>query len=124
MSRVSDKPYFLYVLWSPSAQRFYIGVNESLTARLEQHNSGTFAGWTKRHRPWRLVFSETHSNYAEARHRELDLKAQKGGTGFFARQVSTLLDLAAAHNPAKRDRWFKSTLKSTPRNQLSSKNSR
>jgi len=29
MSRVSDKPYFVYVLWSKSASRFYIGISES-----------------------------------------------------------------------------------------------
>jgi len=83
MSRVSGKPYFLYVLWSHSGRRFYIGISQAPANRLEQHNSGRFASWTKRYRPWTLVFSETHPNYAQARHRELDLKAQKGGKGFF-----------------------------------------
>jgi hypothetical protein len=26
MSRVSGKPYYVYVLWSPCARRFYIGL--------------------------------------------------------------------------------------------------
>lgn len=89
MSRVSDKPYFVYVLWSASGRRFYIGITEALADRLEQHNSGHCAAWTKRYRPWTLVFSEAHPNYNGARNRELELKAQKGGNGFF---VKTGLD--------------------------------
>lgn len=28
MSRVSGKPYFVYVLWSPSGQVFYVEISE------------------------------------------------------------------------------------------------
>ncbi len=89
MSRVSDKPYFVYVLWSAFGKRFYIGISEEPPHRLEQHNIGDLAGWTKRYRPWELVLTERHPRYAEARRRELELKAQKGGRGFF---VKTGLD--------------------------------
>ena len=85
MSRVSDKAYFLYVIWSPSAHRFYIGISDNPAQRLEQHNSGRLRGWTSRYRPWRLVHSEQYPNYRFARIRELELKAQKGGSGFFAK---------------------------------------
>src|SRR5437870_3182010 len=85
MSRVSNRPYFLYVLWSASARRCYIGISEAPANRLQQHNSGEFGGWTTRYRPWTLVVSEEYPTYAEARHRELELKAQKGGKGFFAK---------------------------------------
>jgi len=84
MSRVSEKPYFLYVLWSVSGRCFYIGISDNPLARLQQHN-GTLVGWTKRHRPWTLVFSEQHADYRSARKREIELKAQKGGKGFFAK---------------------------------------
>ena len=77
MSRVSGKPYFVYVLWSESGKRFYIGISEDPSHRLVQHNSSDLAGWTKRHRPWELVFTEMHDNYTKARRRELELKAQK-----------------------------------------------
>ena len=113
MSRVSTRPYFVYVLWSASARRFYVGISEAPGDRLEQHNSGEFSSWTNRYRPWTLVLSEEYPTYAEARRRELDLKAQKGGKGFSRRPDSTRHGLAAAHNPAKRDRGFKSL----PRNQ-------
>jgi len=83
MSRVSGKPYFTYVLWSPSALRFYIGVSEDPAYRLEQHNQG-ISRWTSRHRPWLLVHVERFKDYRTARKRELQLKAQKSGGGFFA----------------------------------------
>jgi putative endonuclease len=85
MSRVRDKPYFLYVLWSSDSNRFYIGITESIEQRLHQHNSGQFPGWTKRYQGWTLVHSERYNSYTEARRRELDLKRQKGGEGFYAK---------------------------------------
>jgi hypothetical protein len=35
MSRVSAKVYYVYVLWSPRAERFYIGISENPQRRLE-----------------------------------------------------------------------------------------
>ncbi len=61
MSRVSDKRYFVYVLWSTPGRRFYIGISEDPQKRLEQHNSGEH-GWTARHRPWEVVYTEVHAD--------------------------------------------------------------
>ena len=88
MSRVSGVSYFLYVLWSSSERRFYIGISEDPVIRWEQHNSSAAPSWTKRHRPWQLVHTEQFPDYTSARHRELELKAQKGGRGFFPRLVA------------------------------------
>jgi putative endonuclease len=82
MSRVSGKPYFVYVLWSSSASRFYIGISEDPDARLLQHNAGD-SKWTSKYDSWELVHVEPCENYSEARKRELLLKKQKGGTGFY-----------------------------------------
>jgi putative endonuclease len=82
MSRVSGKPYFVYVLWSPAALRYYIGISENPAARLERHNQGK-SFWTARYRPWQLVWTEQHPDYRAARQRENELKRQKGGDGFF-----------------------------------------
>jgi predicted GIY-YIG superfamily endonuclease len=91
MSRVDGKPYFLYVLWSPSSRRFYIGISEDPDQRLTQHNAADARGWTRGHQPWSLVHVERYESYDDARRRELDLKAQKGGAGFF---LKTGLDRA------------------------------
>ncbi len=82
MSRVSGKPYFVYVLWSASARRFYIGISENPAKRVEQHNRSQ-RGWSARYAPWRLVYSEEHGGYSTAKRRELQMKAQKGGDGFW-----------------------------------------
>ncbi len=82
MSRVSGKEYFLYILWSDSAQRFYTGISEDVDKRLRQHNEEP-RGWTARHRPWRLVHVERFKDFRAARERENELKQQKGGHGFF-----------------------------------------
>ena len=83
MSESSANNYYVYVLWSDSGHRFYIGVSRDPKCRLDQHNSGNLRGWTKRYRPWTLVHTESFSTYRDARRRELELKAQKGGIGFF-----------------------------------------
>jgi len=85
MSRVDGKPYFVYVLWSPTGGRFYTGISEDTDHRLKQHNAADAKGWTRRHQPWTIVHVERYESYADARRRELDLKAQKGGAGFYAK---------------------------------------
>ncbi len=82
MSRVSDGPYFVYVLWSERGLCFNIGISEGPRHRLEQHNERR-RGWTARHRPWELVHREQYPSYREARKRELVLKRQKGGRRFY-----------------------------------------
>jgi putative endonuclease len=82
MSRVSNKPYSLYVIWSDSARRFYIGISEDPGHRLEQHNAGT-SRWSASLGPWILVHTEEFRDYTSARRRELQLKRQKGGNGFY-----------------------------------------
>jgi putative endonuclease len=82
MSRVSGKPYFVYVLWSPTGQRFYIGISENPTHRLEQHNAG-ISKWTAKFGPWRLVHMEPFVDYQGARKREIELKQQNSGEGFY-----------------------------------------
>ena len=82
MSRVSGKPYYVYVLWSDCGHRFYIGVSENPEKRLQQHNLNR-RGWSARFAPWRLVYSHSYPDYSAARRQELQLKAQKGGQGFW-----------------------------------------
>ena len=82
MSRVSGRPYFVYVLWSEGGRRFYIGTSEDPHKRLEQHNDSG-RGWSARYAPWQIVYQERHTDYTAAKRRELQLKAQKGGDGFW-----------------------------------------
>ena len=76
-----QKAYWVYVLYSDSGDRFYIGISEDVDQRLRQHNSG-LSRWTSRHIPRRCVYSTQLPNLTEARRFENHLKRQKRGGGF------------------------------------------
>lgn len=54
---------------------FYIGITNNLRARLEKHNAGTGAKYTRGRRPVILVWSEKKKNATFARKREAELKS-------------------------------------------------
>ena len=68
--------FFLYILWSESAGRFYIGNTKNMPARLAHHNAGGTPS-TKSFRPWKLVYIETFGTLHEARKREKQIKSWK-----------------------------------------------
>ena len=45
---------WVYILWSDTAQRYYVGQTTDVARRLAMHNNGRET-WTKRGVPWRLV---------------------------------------------------------------------
>jgi putative endonuclease len=97
MSRVSNKTFFVYVIWSDSSLRFYIGISEIPTHRLEQHNAG-ISKWTAKFGQWSLVHAERFGDYGGARKREIELKKQKGGEGFYKLIGRSFENLTGAEN--------------------------
>ena len=81
-SKAMPTPYWVYVLYSPRARRFYIGISEDLQQRLDQHNTGR-SYWTARYAPWECVFKTQCPDITQARKFENRLKRQKGGRGFY-----------------------------------------
>ena len=76
-------PYWTYVLWSNSGERFYIGVTDDVPRRLQEHNTGV-SKWTQRYAgSWQLIWQQQFPTLGEARSLENLLKRQKGGQGFF-----------------------------------------
>ncbi len=69
--------YFVYVLYSHSLQKKYVGHTSDLNKRLAHHNAG-LNRWSKRGIPWQLVYSEQFFTKSEACKRELYLKTGKG----------------------------------------------
>ena len=67
---------FLYILYSESSHRFYIGSGIDVSLRLFRHNAGHHIS-TKPYRPWKLVHTERFDSLAEARHRERQIKNWK-----------------------------------------------
>ncbi len=46
--------YYLYILYSKSSDRYYIGHTNDPKRRLEEHNTSPFRTYTSKHRPWIL----------------------------------------------------------------------
>ena len=48
--------YFVYILYSESSDRYYIGQTNNLEKRLQKHNLGLVDS-TRHSRPWKVHFS-------------------------------------------------------------------
>jgi putative endonuclease len=66
----------VYILYSATANKYYVGCTENITIRLEQHNAGRNLS-TKSGAPWELKYTEAFHSLAEARHREAAIKKKK-----------------------------------------------
>ena len=47
--------YYLYILYSSSADKFYVGYTNDYLRRLSEHNSSDRLTFTSKHRPWVLA---------------------------------------------------------------------
>ena len=70
--------FILYVLYSPSANKFYVGYTSYLESRLLSHNQLGIKDWTKRYRPWELMYTESYQTKSSALKREKELKTGVG----------------------------------------------
>jgi putative endonuclease len=67
------KGWFVYLLGCRDGS-LYVGITSNLRERLNEHNVGEAAAWTRGRRPVNLVFAEAHPNKASARRREIEVK--------------------------------------------------
>ncbi len=70
--------FIVYVLYSPSVNKFYVGYTSNLESRLLSHNQLGTKDWAKRYRPWNLVYTETYPSKSSAWKREKELKTGLG----------------------------------------------
>ncbi len=69
--------FFVYILYSHSIDKYYVGKTQHLERRIEFHNSESNRIWTRRGRPWELravINCETAEQSAKT---ELFIKKQK-----------------------------------------------
>ena len=69
-------PHLVYILFSQSRDRYYIGSCADIEQRLIRHNAGATLS-TKSGRPGKVAYSETHPTKTEALKRENYLKRLK-----------------------------------------------
>lgn len=65
--------YTVYVLYSPTRDKIYIGYTSNLIERFKSHQF-LGKGWTARYRPWVVVYCEVFHTKKEAIDRETHFK--------------------------------------------------
>jgi putative endonuclease len=66
-----------YILFSPSANKYYIGhTTEPISKRLQKHNTN-HKGFTGKFRDWKVIYTEVYESKALAYKREREAKKWK-----------------------------------------------
>ncbi|WP_396199367.1 GIY-YIG nuclease family protein [Flavobacterium sp.] len=69
-------PFFVYILYSPTKDKFYIGFTSDLEERVIRHNQKS-KGFTGNTDDWIIAHSETYNSKPEALAREKQIKSWK-----------------------------------------------
>ena len=70
--------FYTYVLMSLKNKRLYVGSTSDLRRRVKEHNEGKGGEYTKRHKPFKVVFYEAFLSIKDAQKQE---KFYKSGYG-------------------------------------------
>ena len=73
--------WYLYILESFKNKRLYVGITDNLIRRLEEHNLGLGGSYTKKNKPYKLIFYEAYLEKEDA------LKAEKFFKSGYGREV-------------------------------------
>ena len=68
--------YIVYILFSISKNRYYIGYTSNLEERIIRHNQKS-KGFTGNVNDWKVVYTESYPTKEEACKRELQIKSWK-----------------------------------------------
>ena len=71
-----EEQFYIYILYSTTKDRYYIGQTNNIEKRLLRHNNKEVRS-TKHGVPWNLVYQETFLTRSEAIKRERYLKSLK-----------------------------------------------
>ncbi len=69
--------YYVYILFSETDKKLYVGSTPDLKARVTKHNKGQVKATFYR-RPLKLIYYESYIMPTDARRREIYLKGGKG----------------------------------------------
>ncbi len=70
--------FVVYILYSDSHRKTYIGFTSDLIHRFHSHNQLATKGYTLRYRPWEVAYVEFFTNKKDAMIRERYLKSGRG----------------------------------------------
>jgi len=70
--------FYIYILYSEGADRYYVGHTNDPVRRLQEHNTREELKYTTKYRPWKMVLSfEVSDDRGEAMKMERFIKKQK-----------------------------------------------
>jgi putative endonuclease len=69
-------PFFVYILYSLTKDKFYIGFTSNLEERIIRHNQKS-KGFTGQINDWEMMYSESFATKSEALAREKQIKSWK-----------------------------------------------
>ena len=69
-------PYYVYILYSISLNKYYTGSTANIEERIKRHNAGATSS-TKSGRPWKIVFSREFKLKSDALKFESYIKKMK-----------------------------------------------
>ena len=68
--------YYVYILYSASKDKYYVGQSDDIVNRVTSHNSG-ISPYTSMTNDWEMVYKEEYSTRNEAIRRENAIKRKK-----------------------------------------------
>lgn len=68
--------YFVYILYSPSKDKYYFGACQDIQERLKKHNTN-HSGFTGKNGDWELKWTEEHPVKTAVLKRENQIKSWK-----------------------------------------------
>ena len=69
--------YFIYILYSASANKYYVGHTDNLERRLFEHNNGMTRFTSNIASDWNIMYTETFESRTLAAKLEREIKARK-----------------------------------------------
>jgi putative endonuclease len=69
--------FTVYILYSTSFGKIYIGYTSHLLLRFKSHQE-LGKGWTSKYRPWLVIYCEYYADQKKAMQREKELKSGQG----------------------------------------------
>jgi len=93
---MAETSWYVYIVRCNDAS-LYTGVAKELEARIDQHNSGAGAKYTRSRRPVTLVYSEMAADRSAAQRREVEIKRMPVAS------KRHLVDRASAEAPRRAD---------------------
>ena len=70
--------FYIYILYSPSSDKYYVGYTNNYQRRLIEHNTSEKTTYTSKHRPWslKLYLNAIQQNRKQSKSKDL-LKNKK-----------------------------------------------